>query len=338
MLEEEADSLRDVVLLTHPRNLDEPDVRNAARLARPGSRLFAVAVDGRGDVEFSEIRRDAPVRLSRFHVDLNRTAPPPAVRAAPPDARTPWRGDVGPTPYPFVFGVGGRGQFWFDFDLAGEWLVTATANGVLHATNTRGSGVEVLPRALIDGCLLTDVQQVRAVAGGVAVLGSVTDSPQGKRAVVAHYDFAQRTCTGYSLGWVHGSPWRWFYFRDLHSVAVVCSKQYRAVDLASGGRILAAGRAGRSTVAGGTGLRPGAGRTGPATGDYDNNQRRYFRFVARRNHGGKQRRIRGGLLSPYPTAGRCCRAASAIGGPMSRRDAGVPRSRSYSAIHVLLIV
>ncbi len=241
VMEEEADSLRDVVLLTHPRNLNEASVRNAARIARPSSRLFAVAVNDHGDVEFSELRRGAAVRLSRFHVDLSRTAPPPPDVPDPKDERAPWRGDIESVPSPFIFGVGRRGPFCFDFDLAGEWLVTATANGVLHATSTSGAGVEVLPRAVIDGCLLTDVQQVRAVAGGVVVLGSVTDSPQGKRAVVAHYDFARRTCTGHSLGWLGDSHWWLYYFRDLHSVAVVNGKQCRAVDLASGGRILAAG-------------------------------------------------------------------------------------------------
>jgi hypothetical protein len=241
VLEEEIDSLRDVVLLTHPRNLGEEAVRNAARLARPRARLFAVAVDDRGDVEFSELRRGAAVRLSRFHIDLSHTAPPPPDIPEPQDVRGLWHGDVEAVPSPFVFGVGRREPFCFDFDLAGERLVTATANGVLHATSTNGSGVEVLPRAVIDGCLLTTVQEVRGVAGGVVVLGSVTNSPHGKRAVVAYYDFTQRTCTGYSLGWLHGSPWRWFYFRDLHSVAVVGAKECRAVDLASGGRILAAG-------------------------------------------------------------------------------------------------
>lgn len=241
VLEEGADAPRDVVLLTHPRNLDEADVRDAARRTRPGSRLFAVAVDDRGDVEFSELRRGAPVRLSRFHVDLSRTAPPPPERPAQADERRPWRGDVEPVPYPFVFGVGGRGRFCFDFDLAGEWLVTATANGVLHATSTRGSGVEMLPRAVIDGRLLTEVQEVKGVAGGVVVVGSVPSSPHGVLAVVAHYDFAWRICAAYPLGWLSGRPWRWCYFRDLHSVAVVSPGKCRAVDLSSGGRVLEAG-------------------------------------------------------------------------------------------------
>src|SRR5262249_19940344 len=56
VLEERSESARDVVLLTHPRNLAEPDVSAAARRAGNGTRLFAVAVDEHGAARFAEVK------------------------------------------------------------------------------------------------------------------------------------------------------------------------------------------------------------------------------------------------------------------------------------------
>src|SRR5205085_4322203 len=100
-LAEEAPAGRDVVLLTHPRSLAEPDVAAAARRVRPGTRLFALAVDGQGDAQLSELRRGAPVPLTRFRVDLERR-PAPKPEPRPVEwARPPWRGDVERVGFPF---------------------------------------------------------------------------------------------------------------------------------------------------------------------------------------------------------------------------------------------
>jgi hypothetical protein len=59
VLAQETDMARDIVLLTHPRNLAEPDVIVAARKLRGSARLFAVAVDEHGQVQFSAVRGGA---------------------------------------------------------------------------------------------------------------------------------------------------------------------------------------------------------------------------------------------------------------------------------------
>jgi hypothetical protein len=65
VLDAPAELLRDVVLLTHPRSLADPEVVAAARRAERGTRLFAVAVDSDGRVELSELRQGVPVTLGR---------------------------------------------------------------------------------------------------------------------------------------------------------------------------------------------------------------------------------------------------------------------------------
>ena len=65
---------RDIVLLTHPRNLGEPAVRDAARsLAEEGgsTRLFAISVDASGQLELAELRRGLPVALGRSRINLD---------------------------------------------------------------------------------------------------------------------------------------------------------------------------------------------------------------------------------------------------------------------------
>lgn len=70
VLEQPCDALRDVVLLTHPRNLREPDVLAAAHRAGKRDRVFAVALDEEGTAAMSEIRHGAPVLLRQFRVEF----------------------------------------------------------------------------------------------------------------------------------------------------------------------------------------------------------------------------------------------------------------------------
>src|SRR5690606_38382639 len=141
VLEEPALEQRDVVLLTHPRSLSEPDVRAAARRAPGNVRLFALAVDETGAAELSELRRGENVSLRRFQ--LLRQEPrerPPAVEVAP-DA--PWQGPLEPVPWPFRFGlVGPVQQLAMDSD--GRCLFTACNNGLLHAWRLDREGFELL--------------------------------------------------------------------------------------------------------------------------------------------------------------------------------------------------
>jgi hypothetical protein len=233
VLEAPADRPRDVVLLTHPRSLDESDVCAAARRAGPGTRLFAVAVDDAGRVGLAEVRRGAPVTLSRCRVEVRRDPEP-----APPPRRVgrvgPWTGDVEPIGFPFTLGVLGPVQDGhFDFDEGGEWLLVAGRHGSLHAWRVDGSAAEMLPRGALDGRVLASVEAVVGVAGGFAVAGTLGEEG---RAVVVHYDFRSRRCRVHDFG-----AWRpereWFYLREYHAVAVyepshpACTA---AVDLATG--------------------------------------------------------------------------------------------------------
>jgi hypothetical protein len=64
--------------------------------------------------------------------------------------------------------------YQFGFAADGEWLVAAGPNGVLHGLALDGSPPEVLPRAYRDGAVLTRVDAVLGVNGGVVVCGRMT--------------------------------------------------------------------------------------------------------------------------------------------------------------------
>jgi hypothetical protein len=230
VLEEPTTAARDVVLLTHPRNLREEDVSAAARRVAAGTRLFTVSVDEPRNVRFCELRHGRPIRLSEFHAEPRRTPAPPAhpqARHASP--LTPWRGAIEPVPFPFLFGINGKIlPQGFVFDQAAEWLLVASQHGVLHAFRLDGSRAEVLPRGMTGKGVLKKVDAILGVTGGFVVAG-------GKEQLTAvHYDFPSRTVTVYELGVRGSSAWRWYYFPALHSVVVRSKSGAYAVDLATG--------------------------------------------------------------------------------------------------------
>src|SRR5207253_5542385 len=95
VLERPTEALRDVVLLTHPRNLREPDVLAAARRAGPRDRLFALTLDEQGTAVVSEVRHGAAVTVRQFHVDFTPSiATPPPRPPLPAEPLAPWTGDV----------------------------------------------------------------------------------------------------------------------------------------------------------------------------------------------------------------------------------------------------
>jgi hypothetical protein len=224
----------DVVLLTHPRSLAEPDVAAAAHRVRPGMRLFAVAVDGHGRVLLARMEHGSPVKVSQFRVDLSPRPEPPAP-PAPVTAYASWRGDVEPVPFPFRFGVTAPAATQlFAFDHAGEWVLRASHNGPLHAWRSDGSAVEVLPRGYIQGAVLTNVEAVRGVVGGFVVAGWMA----GELTVV-HYDFAHRLCRAHRLGAEDYGRRQWFYFPDLNCLTAVSTleqgdRSVTGLDLATG--------------------------------------------------------------------------------------------------------
>jgi hypothetical protein len=238
VLEEQTGPGRDVVLLTHPRNLAEPGVTAAARRAGPGIRLFAVTVDGYGEVQLSEVRHGSPVPLSRFRVDLSAAQPAPEPPAA--EAAGPWSGDVEPVPFPFRFGPGGPGPgerpVQFDFDHAGEWLLAALSDGMLYATRTDGTESEVLPRPLAGGRVFVRGEKVLGVAGGFVVCG--VGEPD---LIAAHYDLRTRTCRVHRFhrDYIPGSGLAvWWYLRGLHTLVVRQPGGSQCIHLSTGDRSL----------------------------------------------------------------------------------------------------
>ena len=213
----EGDEARDVVLLTHPRSLAEPEVAAAARATGDDDRLFAVAVDPAGEVALSQFRAGAPVVIGRCRVDLadataRRDAPP--APKAPREAAGRWTGEVEPIGFPFRLGaLAAFADDQFAFDESGEWLLLAGRQGLLHAWRTDGSDAEMLPRVRIEGETINDVRAVVGVADGFLVAGVA-----GRQAVAAHYDFRGRTCSAHRLEIVPDVPLRWSYIRRLHSV------------------------------------------------------------------------------------------------------------------------
>jgi hypothetical protein len=234
VLTDQAAGRRDVVLLTHPRSLAEPDVLAAALTAGANHRLFAVAVDGRGEVGFHEIRHGAPVTLGRFRLELETLPAGP-----PPDAAGAWKGDCRePVGFPFRFGLAGSHErCLFAFDQAGEWLLTASQFGMLCAARCDGAGHEILPRCVVGGRVLADVHQVLGVSGGFVVAGA-TSAAQGTLAA-AHYDFAAREvrCHTFSLGpHLPAGGIEWRYARGPHLLLLRAGGQFQSVELATGRR------------------------------------------------------------------------------------------------------
>ncbi len=216
VLSEETDTARDIVLLTHPRNLAEPNVIAAARKLRANARLFAVAVDEHGNVGLNAIRDGTPVCLNRFHVELERSAPP--LVKTPTDPQTAWRGEVEPVPFPFRFGLADSHNkpIHLAFDASGEWLLVATHGGFLHATRTDGSHSEMLPRGLVRSTIIGEVAQVIGVAGGFVVV-----STRPGELLVLHYNFQTRTCTAHTFAPLpHPEPPNCFYLRSLHTLVI----------------------------------------------------------------------------------------------------------------------
>lgn len=221
----------DIVLLTHPRSLAEPEVIDTARRVggngRPGAgetRLFAVTVDADGEVELSELRRARPVALHRCRVDL---APPsPGQAPVPPPPRTRrsllWRGPVEPIPFPFQCGLFGpplhsseRGARMVAFDEAGQRVLAVLRNGLLACYRVDGKGSEYLPRPLYGGGVGPPIHTVIGVQGGfVLVCGNPRDP------MLAHYDFTDRVCTlhGLDLPATSKVPTSWYYYADLHTL------------------------------------------------------------------------------------------------------------------------
>lgn len=234
----EPDPARDVVILTHPRSL-KGDVELASRRAGPDTRVFAVTVDGEGNVEVNELRHGAPVKLSAFKVDLAQGAASRARLIAPLGGDyLPWTGSIESIGFPFRFAAPhGPEQSEFGsslaFDQDGEWLFTASRGGLIHAYKLDGTQVEILPRAFMQG--LVRFESIIGVAGGVALCGR----NDRDWLICAHYDLKRRQVNAQFL---HEDPKQlgprvYTYDEALNAVCVGESDGGGAVNLSDGGCI-----------------------------------------------------------------------------------------------------
>jgi len=242
-----AETRRDVVLLTHPRSLGEPEVAAAARSLTAGDtvRLFAVSVDSGGQVELAELRQGLPIVLGRSRINLagDGSDAAPAPQPAQRPAYLPWKGDVEPIGFPFQCGVfdpldGHLARIWrvdesrsFDFDETGERIMVVEQPATLFTCRIDGTGAENLPLPLVDG-VMTLVRTVIGVGGGFVLVGHDHD-----HRFLAHYDFATRSCRMHRVHDVDPLL-SWVYYRDLHTVAARPSKAGQppvAIDLGSTG-------------------------------------------------------------------------------------------------------
>lgn len=224
---------RDVVLLTHSLSLVEPDVRVAARLARPGVRLFALGVDERGGAELVELRRGAPVPVRTFRIPFE--APPAPVETLP--AIGDWQGPLEPVPMPFRFGIAGT-IIALALDCEGASLLTASSHGLLQLWPTDGKTHEHIPRPMHEGRPLDKPVAACGVRGGFAVAYA---APQP---VVAHIDCAARRVRVLPLGQVQNPELLHLaYLPTDHCMVARGVGWERAIDLPAGEAVSRGGNA-----------------------------------------------------------------------------------------------
>jgi hypothetical protein len=250
VLEERSETLRDVVLLTHSRNLAEPDVSAAARRAGNGTRLFAVAVDEHGAARLSDVKHGVPMTLSQFQIVFPKTEHTHAQRTPRTvstewEALPPWQGDVEPVGYPFRLGLSGLvKRHGLTFDAEGKWLLALTLDGMLHVFQIDGSWGEILPRGRVGAAILEEPEAVLGVANGFVVIG-----PIDKYLVAAHYELSSRRCKVLRLAPViPHQVCKYFYFREYHTVVVQGPRNVWALDLSPSESPLSPARTARASA------------------------------------------------------------------------------------------
>jgi hypothetical protein len=220
---------RDLVLLTHPRSAADPGVLDVARNwdGDDLTRLFAITVDTRGQLEVLEIKRGRPVVLGRSRISLADPDPPrkPVVTAADHARAFRWDGPVETVGFPFRTGAlgdldpSGKSVIAsFDFDESGERVLFATRHGILYSCKVNGREAETVPRPLLDGAVVKCSKTVLGVAGGFVVEGESADSR-----LLAHYDFKARSVKVHEIG-ASGYAYTWMYYRELHTITGVPSR------------------------------------------------------------------------------------------------------------------
>jgi hypothetical protein len=222
---------RDVILLTHPRNIHESDVAAAARLRRGPDRFFALSVDEYGHADLVGWTERGMVPVRSFRVDLataeNARAEGEPPRLRPADPWASWTGDIEPIRFPFRPGLVTESAS-FNFDAGGDWLMVAGRDGVLHGLPLDGGPPEVLPRAFRHGAVLKQVDAILPVRDGVVVCGSMNLAAQevlshpGATAmsIAAHYDRINRRVRFHVIGPFSGGSPRWFAYPDSNCIVL----------------------------------------------------------------------------------------------------------------------
>lgn len=213
-LEEPCFEHRDIVLLTHPRNLLEEDVRSAARRLAPNVRLFALTVDEEGAAELSELRRGETVSIRKFQLVKPRKEREPAAEAAPDQ---PFKGPVEPVPFPFRFGLIGAGGA-LAMDWKGRYLFAASHGGLLHVWDLERDTQELLPRPVQDGQALKNVRKIIGVQGGVVVAYE-----HGTLSCMAHIDMVSRTMAVTAPSVANAQVMETAYVPEHHSVLLTAA-------------------------------------------------------------------------------------------------------------------
>ena len=158
---------RDVVILTHPRSLIEPEVMAAGRLvaSEAGQRHSAFCGPGRfarsarAGRAAAGIAGRAGAQPDRARAGDGGAGEPHAAAAG--DRWPPWKGDFEPIGFPFSCGlldVLERSADWqnlasqsFDFDESGERILAIGLDRLLFTCRLDGTGVEHLPMPVHDG-------------------------------------------------------------------------------------------------------------------------------------------------------------------------------------------
>ncbi|MFO0805550.1 MAG: hypothetical protein U0791_20805 [Gemmataceae bacterium] len=254
----DADDPRDVILLTHPRTLQDAGIQTLLSDTAAADRVFALAVAECGEAELVQWKEGGPEVIRRFRIDLTAAeAVSVLVNNAPagPFESGEWAGDVEPVAFPFRPGLVTTIER-MGFDADGEWLVTAGRNGNLQAVGANGGAPEVLPRAFRGGGVLRTVEALLGVRGGVVVCGrmqgytpitvsthyhgqpvgtsSASEYSSLERHVAAHYDRKSRRVKLHDLGGPCDTIGAWAAHPELNCVSLsLPDGRGAAVDLAS---------------------------------------------------------------------------------------------------------
>lgn len=215
----------DLVLLTHPRNLDDPAVAEVLARSEPNVRAFALTADRRGSVRWSVRDREGLRTLASWQVPLASSAPPRRTR--PND----WSGPVLPLRDETI---DPRSWNLFDFEASGRWFVAGSTSGRIMTLDLESDRSIPLPPPLVEGAEFRRWDAVLGTTGGAVACGR---DPAG-RAVIVAYDWGKRTCRVHVhpqvLRWPTGRRPTWTYDPRYHAVLFEAQDVLVALDLDSG--------------------------------------------------------------------------------------------------------